>query len=83
MAHVMAEEQQWNSADLSFEVVHTLSGAVKALKNGDADYFMWEHFTTKPLVQEGVFEDCLTALLHGPVLWLPQTTILLKRTRAF
>ncbi len=63
MAHVMAEEQQWNSADLSFEVVHTLSGAVKALENGDADYFMWEHFTTKPLVQEGVFRrlsDCPT-----------------------
>lgn len=63
MAYVLAETQQWNTADLSFEVIHTLSGAVKALQNGEADYFMWEHFTTKPLVLEGVFRrlaDCPT-----------------------
>ena len=63
MAYVMAEAQQWDTAVLSFEVVHTLSGAVKALQNGEADYFMWEHFTTKPLVLDGVFRrlaDCPT-----------------------
>ena len=63
MAYVMAEAQQWDTAALSFEVVHTLSGAVKALQNGEADYFMWEHFTTKPLALDGVFRrlaDCPT-----------------------
>ncbi len=63
MAYVMAEAQHWNTNDLSFEVIHTLSGAVKALQNGEADYFMWEHFTTKPLVLNGVFRrlaDCPT-----------------------
>lgn len=63
MAYVMAEAQGWNTAALSFEVIHTLSGAVKALQNGKADYFMWEHYTTKPLVIEGVFRrlaDCPT-----------------------
>ncbi|WP_297764883.1 substrate-binding domain-containing protein [uncultured Muriicola sp.] len=63
MAYVLAEGQHWNTAELSFEVIHTLSGAVKALQNGKADYFMWEHFTTKPLVLDGVFRrlaDCPT-----------------------
>ncbi|NNJ89431.1 MAG: ABC transporter substrate-binding protein [Eudoraea sp.] len=63
MAYVLGEKQGWNTAELSFEVIHTLSGAVKALQKGEADYFMWEHFTTKPLVSEGVFRrlaDCPT-----------------------
>lgn len=63
MAYVLAESQHWNIDELSFEVIHTLSGAVKALEKGDADYFMWEHFTTKPLVLDGVFRrlaDCPT-----------------------
>jgi len=63
MAYVLAEAQRWNTAELSFEVIHTLSGAVEALENGEADYFMWEHFTTKPLVLDGVFRrlaDCPT-----------------------
>jgi len=63
MAYVMAQTQHWDTEQLTFEVIHTLSGAVKALQNGDADYFMWEHFTTKPLVVNGVFRrlaDCPT-----------------------
>ncbi|MBP8156937.1 MAG: ABC transporter substrate-binding protein, partial [Flavobacterium sp.] len=28
---------------------------VEALTNGSADYFMWERFMTKPLVDKGVF----------------------------
>ncbi|GGD39409.1 substrate-binding domain-containing protein [Muriicola marianensis] len=63
MAYVMARNEGWNTAHLSFEVVNTLEGAVKALQEGTADYFMWEHFTTKPLVDEGVFRrlgDCPT-----------------------
>jgi hypothetical protein len=40
-----------------------LEGAVEALSNGSADYFMWEHFTTKPLVDTKIFRrlgDCPT-----------------------
>jgi hypothetical protein len=43
--------------------VHTIDGAVEALTNQKADYFMWEHFMTKPLVDQGVFRrlaDCPT-----------------------
>ncbi|MGB5554867.1 MAG: ABC transporter substrate-binding protein, partial [Flavobacteriaceae bacterium] len=34
-----------------------------ALTTGNADYFMWEHFTTKPIVDKGQFRrlgDCPT-----------------------
>lgn len=63
MAFVHAQAQQWDTTDLNFEVVHTLEGAVAALTQGTADYFMWEHFTTKPLVDNGTFRwlgDCPT-----------------------
>lgn len=61
MAYVNAEQQGWNTEDLQFEIVNTIEGAVDALTNGTADYFMWEHFMTKPLVDKGIFRriaDC-------------------------
>ncbi|NNE02150.1 MAG: ABC transporter substrate-binding protein [Eudoraea sp.] len=63
MAYVQAQNQGWNTSELQFEIVNNLNGAIEALENGTADYFMWEHFTTKPLVTEGVFrriDDCPT-----------------------
>lgn len=63
MAYVNANNQNWNTVDLQFEVVNTIDGAVEALSNGTADYFMWELFMTKPLVDKGVFKriaDCPT-----------------------
>ena len=55
MAFVHAEQVGWKKDQLLFEVVHTLQGAVQALQEGSADYFMWEKFTTQPLVDQGVF----------------------------
>ncbi|WP_271783572.1 substrate-binding domain-containing protein [Aquimarina algiphila] len=63
MAYVNAENQGWETSDLQFEVIKNLEGAVEALTKGSADYFMWEHFTTKPLVDNGTFRriaDCPT-----------------------
>lgn len=63
MAYVNANNQGWNKKTITFEVVNTLDGAVTALTNGTADYFMWEHFMTKPLVDKGIFRrvaDCPT-----------------------
>ncbi|HLV62442.1 substrate-binding domain-containing protein [Galbibacter sp.] len=63
MAYINANEQGWNTSDLKFEVVNNINGAVDALANGSADYFMWEHFMTKPLVDQGIFRrisDCPT-----------------------
>jgi len=55
MAHVQAKQRGWDTSKLEFEVVNTLENAVEALTEGKADYFMWEHFTTKPIVDAGVF----------------------------
>lgn len=63
MAYVNAKNEGWNTENLQFEVVNTIDGAVEALTNGTADYFMWEHFMTKPLVDNGIFRrvaDCPT-----------------------
>lgn len=55
MAFVNAENHGWSTDALQFEVVHNLDNAVQVLQSGKADYFMWELFTTKPLVDSGVF----------------------------
>lgn len=63
MAIVNAKNEGWNTDALSFEIVNTIDGAVEALTNGTADYFMWERFMTKPLVDNGTFRriaDCPT-----------------------
>jgi len=63
MAIVNAYNQGWDVTRLNFKVVSNLQGGINALTNGEADYFMWEHFTTKPLVDQGVFrriDDCPT-----------------------
>ena len=63
MAYVNANKQDWKTDTLQFEIVNTIDGAVEALSNGRADYFMWERFMTKPLVDQGIFRriaDCPT-----------------------
>ena len=56
MAYINAKNNGWNlEKDLNFEVIKNLAGAVKGLTDGEADYFMWEKFTTKPLVDDGTF----------------------------
>jgi ABC-type nitrate/sulfonate/bicarbonate transport system substrate-binding protein len=63
MAYVNADNHSWKTDNLQFEIVNTIDGAVEALSNGRADYFMWERFMTKPLVDKGIFRrigDCPT-----------------------
>lgn len=55
MAYVNAQIQGWNADNLQFETVNTIDGAIEGLSNGRADYFMWEKFMTKPLVDNGTF----------------------------
>lgn len=56
MAVVNAEKQNWNTSNLDFEIVNNVDGAIDALSTGKAAYFMWEKFTTKPLVDNGIFK---------------------------
>lgn len=63
MAYVNAHNQGWKTENLQFEIVNTIDGAVETLTAGTADYFMWERFMTKPLVDKGIFRriaDCPT-----------------------
>ena len=63
MAIVNAHNNGWDVEKLKFKVVGNLQGGIDALTNGEADYFMWEHFTTKPLVDNNTFRrlgDCPT-----------------------
>ena len=63
MAYVNANNQGWKSQNLQFEIINTIDGAVEALTKGTADYFMWERFMTKPLVDKEIFRrigDCPT-----------------------
>ncbi|QXP54686.1 ABC transporter substrate-binding protein [Cellulophaga sp. HaHa_2_95] len=63
MAYVNADNQGWSTKDLNFEVINNLDGAITALTANTADYFMWERFTTKPIVDRGIFRriaDCPT-----------------------
>lgn len=63
MSYVFADQNGWDLSLLKFEIVKNLEGAIEALQNKTADYFMWEHFTTKPLVDNYTFRritDCPT-----------------------
>lgn len=63
MAYINAENNDWDTDKLNFEVINNLEGAIDGLNKGKGDYFMWEHFTTKPLVDQGIFKrvaDCPT-----------------------
>lgn len=63
LTYVNAENQGWPIEDLKFELVQDLNGAIETLPADRAQYFMWEHFTTKPLVDAGIFRrlaDCPT-----------------------
>lgn len=55
MTYVHAQNQNWDTAALKFNTTQHLAGAKTSLTKGTSDYFLWEHFTTKPLVDEGVF----------------------------
>ncbi len=55
MALVNANQQGWGSDEVNFKVINTLDGAIEALQNQQADYFMWDRFMTQPVVDKGIF----------------------------
>lgn len=55
MAYVQAKQMGWETEKLKFNLVNNLNGAVESLSTAKSDYFMWERFTTKPLVDSGIF----------------------------
>ncbi len=55
MAYVNAANTGWDINDIKFEIVGDIQGAIEAIKNNEAQYFMWEKYTTKPWVDKGIF----------------------------
>jgi len=63
MSYVYSKTNNWSVDNLNFNVVNTLDNAVETLTKGEADYFMWEKFTTQPLVDKNIFrriDECPT-----------------------
>ena len=67
MAKVNAVKQGFNVDQLEYVPIKNLDGGVNALTNGTADYFMWEHFMTKPYVDNGLLEELIILKLRGLV----------------
>ena len=55
MAYVNADKLNHPIHEDDFVVVKNLKGGREALKNGEADVFLWEKFTTQPYVDTGEF----------------------------
>jgi len=55
MAFLLAKQQGWSTDLLEFEIIGNLEGAQKAFKKRSPKIFLWEKFTTQPLVDSGEF----------------------------
>ena len=63
MAIVNAKQNNWPTNEMNFYKADDLNGAIQSIHNGKADYFLWEHFMTKPHVDHGQLKflgDCPT-----------------------
>jgi ABC-type nitrate/sulfonate/bicarbonate transport system substrate-binding protein len=56
MAYIHADGLNQKLNDKNFVVIHDLKGAQKALAKAEADFFLWEKYTTQPLVDSGDFK---------------------------
>lgn len=55
MSLALALSRGWPVAALRFVVVDDMDGAIAAFREGRADVFLWERFTTEPQVEAGRF----------------------------
>ncbi|WP_405397189.1 substrate-binding domain-containing protein [Maribacter sp. Asnod2-G09] len=78
MSYVQATNMGWDTDNLKFNLINNLDGAVEGLSSGTADYFMWERFTTKPLVDSGVFKHLGNCPTPWPCFVLVGTNSFLK-----
>ena len=52
MAYVKADQEGWNTADLKFNSVGDVYGALWALGKDEAQGFLWEKYTTFPFTEQ-------------------------------
>jgi ABC-type nitrate/sulfonate/bicarbonate transport system substrate-binding protein len=53
MAYLLAKREGWRMEELEFQVVGDLSGARREFKSSLTKLFLWERYTTQPLVSAG------------------------------
>ena len=94
MAFVSALSRGWPTDDLRFELVKNMEGARRSMAQDQSDVFMWEYFTTKPLVDAGEWRCVGTFSAPWPAFVLavadhaldrvgPHLPALLESVRAF
>ncbi|GGF29967.1 substrate-binding domain-containing protein [Echinicola rosea] len=55
MTYLLAKKNNWSPQTLQFDVVGNMDGALEAFADHQPKGFLWEKFTTKPLVDAGHF----------------------------
>ena len=55
MAFILADQQNWKTDSLTFEMIDNLEGARDLFTKGGDHIFLWEKFMTQPLVDSGEF----------------------------
>lgn len=53
MSFVLAEQQGWSLEELEFVLVKNFEGARESFAKNESSVFLWEKFTTKPVVDSG------------------------------
>ena len=82
MSFVNAQNHSWDlKKDLNFVIVKSLDGAVEELTAGKADYFLWEKFTTKPLVDNHTFRKLGECPTPWPCFVIAARTSFLKNEK--
>lgn len=56
MALVLAKREGWNVDELTFEIIGNMEGAKEAMENRNDGIFLWEKYTTSPMVKNGTMK---------------------------
>ncbi|MBK7112578.1 MAG: ABC transporter substrate-binding protein [Flavobacteriales bacterium] len=73
--------QGWSAQKSDFILVHDLKGAVERLKEADPVAFMWEKYTTKPLVDQGLLRLVDEFRANWPAFMIVATNTILNAHR--
>lgn len=81
MAYLYARNNALEIKDNSFEIVHNLEGAKEALPKNENQLFLWEKYTTKPLVDSGIFKRIDVCPTPWPAFVIVVENNILKESR--
>lgn len=56
MALVLAKREGWKTEELSFEIIGNIDGAKEVMDKGNEGIFLWEKYTTAPMVKNGTMK---------------------------